>query len=279
MMSRISFLTLLTATVLQTGCFWFTAKEDGETLKKEVAYLKDRVQLMENEQAEKQAHLTAMISRARSEVDKLEETLNKATRILSRNSADFGADMEMVKERLRAVDGTLAEIRHEVEQTSKAAELTSKKVHDFALAAGIDLPIDGSTVPSDPSQHLDMIRQSFDGSRYGETRALGNLFLERHPKYKSADVAQLYIARSYLAQKRWAKALGALRSFTDRYPKSPNTPEALYEMARSFYSLGDCTDARILLEALTTRHKNSTYAEKAKQLREIMKKNKARCTS
>jgi TolA-binding protein len=272
-------LLLCWMTTLQAGCFWFTPKEEGEMLRKEVDYLSDRVQQMENEQAEKQAHLTEMISRAHAEVVKLEETLNKATRILSRNSADFGADMETVKEKLRSIDGVLAEIRHEVELTGKQAELTDKKVHDFALAAGLDLPVDGSSVPKDPEQHLNMIRSAFDGERYGECRALGSLFLERHPSYKSADVAQLYIARSYLAQKRWAKALGALRTFTDKYPRSVNTPEALYEMARSFYSLGDCTDARILLDALMTRHKNSEYADKAKKLRELMKQNKAHCTS
>jgi TolA-binding protein len=267
------------AATLQVGCFWFTPKSEGEALRKEVDYLNDRVQTLENETAEKQAHLTEMISRARAEVDKLEKTLNKATRILSRNSADFGADMEMVKDKLRAVDGILAEMRHDVEESSKQVALANKKVHDFALAAGIDLPIDASTVPDDPARHLDAIRSSFDAGRYGETRALGSLFLERHPNHKSADVAQLYIAKSYLEQKRWAKALGALRTFTDKYPDSVNTPEALYEMARSFYSLGDCTDARILIDALTTRHKHSDFAEKGRQLRDIMKKNRAHCTS
>ncbi len=279
MRSRALPIALFAIAAVLPGCFWFTAKDEGEQLRKEVDYLNDRVKLIENETAEKQAHLTEMITRARGEVDKLEQTLTKATRILSRNSADFGADMEMVKERLRELDGVLAEMRHTVDESSKQVELTNQKVHDFALAAGIDLPVDGSKVPNDPERHLDMIRDSFTGERYGETRALGKLFLERHPKHQSADAAQLYIAKSYMEQKRWAKALGALRSFTDKYPNSQNTPEALYEMARAFYSLGDCTDARILLDALTSRHKSSDFAKKGRQLREIMNKNKSHCTS
>ena len=63
-------------------------------------------------------------------------------------------------------------------------------------------------------------------------------------------------------------------------PEEPGTKaKVLYEMARSFYSMGDCTDARILIDALTSRHKNSPFAKKAVQLRETINKNKSRCTS
>jgi TolA-binding protein len=261
------------------GCFWFTSKSEGETLQSEVSDLKESILQLESEQQQKEAHLTEMISRARLEVDKLEQALTKATRILSRNSADFGTDMESMKEKLRKVDGILAEMRHDLQESQQSLAETNRKVQEFALAAGIDLPIDGSTVPKDANKHLDMIREAYAQERYSEARALSSLFLERYPRHASADVAQLHIARSYVAQKRWAKALGALRTFTDKYPESANTPEALYAMAQSFFALGDCTDARILIDALTTRHKNSDYADKARQLRDQIKKNKSRCTS
>lgn len=264
---------------LLPGCFWFTSKSEGEKLRMKMDTMQKRIETLETEQEEKATHLSDMITRARAEVDKLEETLTKATRILSRNSADFGADMEDVKEHLRNVDGILAEMRHDVEESSKSVAEVSKKVHEFALAAGIDLPVDGSTVPHEANKHLDMIRQAYAAGKFSEARALATLFLERHPNDKSADVAQLHIARSYVEQKRWPKALGALRTFTDKYPNSPNAPEVLYQMAYSFYSMGDCTDARILIEAITTRHKNSEFAKKAIELRETMNKNKSRCTS
>ena len=275
----ILFFTVASLALIQPGCFWFTSKGDGESLKNDVSHLKDRIDRMENEQAEKQAHLTEMIDRARGEVDKLELTLTKATRILSRNSADFGADMEMVKERLREVDGTLAEMRHEVDQSKEEVALANKKVQQFALAAGLDIPVDETTVPADAASHFRLIVSAYEAGRYSEARSLSSLFLDRHPKDAMAEDAQLYIARSYLQQQRWAKALGPLKTFTDKYPTSKNTPEALYEMARAFYSLGDCTDARILIEAVTTRHANSEYAKKAKQLSDVIKRNKSRCKS
>ncbi len=271
---------LLSVTVFASqliGCFY--PKSEGEALKNEVSHLKDRIVQMENEQAEKQAHLSQMIDRARKEVDKLELTLTKATRILSRNSADFGADMDMVKERLRELDGTLAEMRHDVEESRKQVELANEKVKQFALAAGLDVPVAESSVPQDAASHFMKIVEAFKGGRYGEVRSLASLFEQRHPKDARAEEAQLYAARSYLAQKRWAKALGVLRGFTEKYPKSKFTAEALYEMARAFFALGDCTDARILVEALTVQHKKSDYAKKAKQLSDTIKKNKSRCKS
>ena len=277
---RILYMWLLTGAVsLSSGCFWFTSKNEGDELNREVQHLKDRLAQVESEQQEKLTYLTDMIDRARGEVDKLEETLTKATRVLARNSADFGADMEILKERLREVDGTLAELRHDMDQTLQQVEATNQKVLDVASAAGLDIPVDASKVPTDPDAHFKLIADSYGAGRHGEVRSLAELFLSRHPSHKSADEAQLYIARSYMAQKRWSKALGPLRAFTEKYPKSDKTPEALYDMAECFYNMGDCTDARILVEAVTTRHKNSPYAAKARALGETIRKNKGKCTT
>ncbi len=276
---RNTMIVLALLLTMSSGCFWFTSKKKGEELNKEMQHLESRVTQVENEQQEKLAYLTGMIDRARGEVDKLEDTLTKATRVLARNSADFGADMEVMKEHLREIDGTLAEVRHDMDQTMKQIEATNKKVLDVAAAAGLDIPVDEAEVPTDPDAHFKLIVDSFNAGKHGEVRSLAELFLKRYPKHKSADEAQLYIARSYMAQKRWSKALGPLRTFTDRYPNSPRTPEALYSMAECFFNMGDCTDARILVEAVTTRHKNSEFAGKARALGETMRKNKSQCTS
>lgn len=276
---RIYMLLLSGMLSLSSGCFWFTSQNEGEELNREVRYLKDRLTRVESEQQEKLANLTGMIDRARGEVDKLEDTLTKATRILARNSADFGADMETLKERLRQIDGTLAEVRHEMDQTTQKIEATNKKVLDVASAAGLDIPVDEAAVPADPDAHFKLIADAYNTGRHGEARSFAELFLKRYPSHKTADEAQLYIARSYMAQKRWSKALGPLRTFTEKFPNSPRAPEGLYAMAECFFNMGDCTDARILVEAVITRHKNSEFAAKARELGETMRKNKAKCTS
>ncbi len=280
-MFKISILQLALFTILSlnTGCFWFTSKNDGENLKQEVTNLKDRLTQVESEQQEKLANFTAMIDKARSEVDKLENTLLQATRVLTRNSADFGADMENLKKRLREIDGSLAEMRHEMEQSMAQIESTNKKIIDVASAAGLDIPVDASKVPAEPDVHFKMIVDSFSAGRWGEVRSLAALFVEKHPRHKSVEDAQLYSAKSNMSQRRWSRALGPLRTFTETYPNSPKMPEALYLMAECFYNMGDCTDARILLDAVNTKYKESPFAEKARALAETIRKNKSQCKS
>jgi TolA-binding protein len=273
------FLSLIASALFTSSCFLWTTSGQGQALRSDVSALEARVERIDSELDQDREELTEMIDRARAELEELESTLTRATRVLARNSADFGAEMETAKDRLREVDGALAEIRHEVQQIGIRVDESGKKINEFALAAGLDLPVDESKVPAKAPAHFAAIKESFAAGRYGEVRSLAKIFLARYPKDALADDTQLLFARSYLAQKRWAKSLGALRRFTDLYPKSEHTPEVLYEMANAFYQLGDCTDARILVEAISQRHKKSPFAAKAAKLKEQMSKNKSRCTS
>jgi TolA-binding protein len=248
-------------------------------LREQVQHTQDRLAKVESQMEEGQIHLAEMIERARKDVEVLEDTLNKATRVLTRNSVDFGAEMESVKTRLQEMDGSLAEIRNDLDQFGKSVEATSKKVDDFAMAAGLDVPIDESKVPGTPQDHFAAINTAFKEGRYSEARAFAEIFLKRYPKRAEADDIQLLIAKSYSQQKRWAKALGVLRIFSDSYPNSELLPEGLYEMAEAFFALGDCTDASILIDTITTRHKKSAFAERARELLKEIKKSKSRCTS
>lgn len=262
-----------------SGCFWVTTKSEGEKIRQDVQHIKDKLDKFEDDLKKERMHLTDMIGRARTEVERLEETLNRATRVLSRNSADFGAEMESMKSKFREIEGALAEIDHGMKESAKAVEETNSRVRSFAMSAGVDLPVDEAQVPKDADKHMDMISKAFNDGRYSEVRSLAKVFLNRHESHKSADNAFVMIAKSYLAQKRWAKGLGILRQFTEKYPDSSLTPEVLYDMARAFFALGDCTDARILVDTVTSRYRKSPFSSKATRLGKQIRREKARCTS
>jgi TolA-binding protein len=272
-------LSLLALAPLLGSCFLWTTRDEGDALREKTAKLERRIDKLDSELARERRELTEMIERAGEDVEKLESMISRATRVLARNSADFGAEMESAKDKMRELDGALAEMRHEVEQLGSRLEESNRRVREFALAAGLDVPVDESKVPDDEKKHFQRIEDSAAADRYGETRSLAKVFLKRYPKSDRADDVQLRIAKSYIDQERWAKALGALRRFTDRYPKSELTPEVLYEMAGAFYALGDCTDARILVDAITSRHPRSPFADRARKLLEKMQRNKSLCTS
>ncbi|MBN2715185.1 MAG: tetratricopeptide repeat protein [Deltaproteobacteria bacterium] len=271
--------TMLCASFLLSGCFFFTSRDDGERLKQEVQHLQDRLVKIEEETGANRAELEAMIARAQEQVESLDETLSKATRVLARNSADFGAEMEVLRNDIAESKGTAAEITHELQQIQKSIENTDKKVNEFALAAGLDIPIDESLVPAQAVDHFKMINSSMAEERYGEVRALAKVYEQRYPRAGNIDELQLIVGKSYVAQKRYAKALGAFRRLADNYPKSDHMPEALYEMANAFFMLGDCTDARILMDTITKRYKSSPFVEKVKQLKATIDASRSKCTS
>lgn len=262
-----------------SGCFVFTTRDDGEKMKQELAHLQDRLVKLEKEAGAHREDLEEMIGRAQTQVEAMEETLSKATRVLARNSADFGAEMDEVKNELNGSKGAAAEINHEFELLKKDVVQTQKKVTEFALAAGLDLPVDESIVPTQAIDHLNMIKDSLSKGRYGEVRSLAKVYQNRYPRARNMDEVQLIIGKSYIAQKRHAKALGTLRRFADLYPKSRLMPEVLYEMSNAFYQLGDCTDARILVDVIISRHKKSPFVAKALQLKETLTASGAKCTS
>ena len=270
---------LAVASFLLSGCFFFTTRDDGEHLKQEVQHLQDRLVKLEAEAGANRTELEEMIARAQEQVESLDETLSKATRVLARNSADFGAEMEILRNDINQSQGAVAELNHELQNIQTSLEKTDKKVNEFALAAGLDMPIDESKVPAQAANHFSMIKDSMSQGRYGEVRSLSQIYEDRYPRAGNLDEVQLIVGKSYMAQKRYAKALGALRRLADVYPKSVHMPEALYEMSTAFFGLGDCTDARILIDTLLKRYKTSPFADKAKQLKETMDKSRSRCTS
>jgi TolA-binding protein len=277
MMRNIPWMILVVLTLSCVSCI--ALKKDVDKVASDVSRLENRMTKVESETASARADLTEMIGKARAQVEALEETLNRATRVLARNSADFGAEMETIKGKLRGIDGQLAEMGHSIEQTDTKIEAATKKISEVASSAGLDVPVSAEKIPPDRPSHLSAIRDSFARARHGEVRSLGQAFLERYPKDKDADSVQLLIAKSFVEQKRWANALGALGRFTEKYPNSALTPEALYEMARGFFELGDCTDARNLVEAIQSKYASSPFAAKAKSLGEQIKNQRQRCTS
>ncbi len=267
------------AAFLANGCFLWTTRNDGEDMKQQVQLLNDRLAKIEADARQGQEELQEMIARAQTQVTNMEEALSRATMVLARNSADFGAELEEAKTELNRAEGTMAELTHSMEALTRKVEESSRRINEFALAAGLDLPVDESTVPPEARDHMQMMKDSLSAGRYGEMRSLAKLYQDRYPRAKDLDEVQLMIGRSHIAQKQYAKALGALRRFVDLFPKSPQMPEVLYEMANAFFMLGDCTDARILVDTLETRHAGTPAASKAVKLKEIMTTQPAKCTS
>jgi len=199
----------------------------------------------------------------------LEEALAEASRILRRNSADQGLQIEQIQERLALMEGLIAELRNQSSGASQAQAQRSlelqRRLSEVARAAGMDVALDAGEIPKSKSAHWEALTKSYRINKHSYTRALARAYVERYPKDDHADNAQYMIGSSYLRQGQAAAALGEFQKVLSMYRKGDALDETLYDMAQAFLEVRSCNDAGTALKALLKNHKSSPLFSKAKR--------------
>lgn len=199
----------------------------------------------------------------------LEEALAEASRILRRNSADQGLQIEQIQERLAMMEGLIAELRNQSSGASQAEAQRSlelqRRLSEVARAAGMDVALDAGEIPKSKSAHWEALTKSYRINKYSYTRALARAYVERYPKDDHADNAQYMIGSSYLRQGQAAAALGEFQKVLSTYRRGDALDETLYDMAQAFLEVRSCNDAGTALKALLKNHKSSPLFSKAKR--------------
>jgi TolA-binding protein len=212
----------------------------------------------------------------------LEEALAEASRVLRRNSADQGLQIEEIQQRLAVMEGELAELRNESMGSSQAqAQRTlelQRQLSDVARAAGMDVALDPTEIPQSKSAHWEALTKAYRINKYSYTRALGRAFVERYPKDDNADNAQYMIGSSYLKQGQAAAALGEFQKVIATYRKGDAVDKTLFDMAQAFLQVRSCNDASTALKALLKNHQRSPLVPEAKkELRKVRDLGHADC--
>jgi len=212
----------------------------------------------------------------------LEEALAEASRVLRRNSADQGLQIEQIRERLAMMEGQIAELRNESSGASQAQAQRSlelqRRLSEVARAAGMDVALDSGEIPEKKSAHWEALSKSYRINKHSYTRALARAYVERYPKDERADNAQYMIGSSSLKQSQAAAALGEFQKVVSTYRKGDAIDETLYDMAQAFLEVRSCNDAGTALKALLKNHKSSPLAPKAKkELRKVRELGPADC--
>ena len=212
----------------------------------------------------------------------LEEALAEASRVLRRNSADQGLQIEQIQQRLAKMEGEIAEYRHESsgmtkEQAERSIEL-QRRLSEVARAAGMDVPLDTAEVPKSQKAHWDALTKAYRINKYSYTRGLARAYVERYPKDEHADNAQYMIGSSYLKQNQAAAALGEFQKVLSTYRKGDALDETLFDMSQAFLEVRSCNDAGTALKALLKNHKSSKLVPQAKkEMRKVRELGPADC--
>lgn len=271
------------STTLVAGCFW-TTKGEGEQLRAASGEQTRRLTKLETGALAERESLHAAVESAQVKVRELEDVLERATSVVTRNSADTGALVQQLQTQLAALEGQIAELRNTNEQltrqlSTQRAEM-DERITQVARKAGIDMPLPASEIPADKTEHFAAAYRAYQGSDYSRARALFREYLGRYAGDDQADNAQYWIGASYLQEGKPATALGELRKVIADYASGDAVDEALFDMGDAFYRLHACTDARATLEALVRTQARSPLLTRARdKLREIQRAPRGYCTS
>lgn len=261
-------IVLLPLVVTMSGCFWVTTKHEGETLRKDVKRIDSTLSKQEET--------------VQFKVKELQEVLDKATTLLTRNSADLGAEVDslerdnaemrgLVMEAKRAADAVVLAVKEQSERLDALEKRLASIEEQAAVGAR-----------KSPEQMFAEAKVLFDAGDFAKSREAFKSIVISHSTSAVAAEAQYYRGETHFREKDFKSAIGEFQKVFDKYPKSRRADEALYRAGESATELQWCTDARAYFGVLVKRYPKSSLVPRAKKkdsdLRKIAK-NRKKCKS
>jgi TolA-binding protein len=253
------------------GCFWVTTKSEGDTLRQGIKDLDARVETKEKQFDGK--------------VDELQKVLDDATRLLKRNSADLGADVDQLRNDVRIANGLVAAINNQMAELKAALEATRKDSETRITALEQRLGSVESGKPTANSSADDLWRlgsAAFEAQRFNDALDVFKRLLQAYPTHDRADDAQYFRGQSYTNLKDWDAAIREYQRLFDKFPDSPLADDGLYFAALAAETLKNCSEARTYLGLIKQKFPKSNVTKISddadKRIKGVLK-TKAKCSS
>jgi TolA-binding protein len=246
---------------------------EGERMQADISAL--RVRLDEIDKRDKEY---------KEQVVKLRDVLDKATKLLTRNSADVGAKAAKAEQDIAALQGRMEELSHAAElQHRQSADTQNRLETRLATLEQTQTKIVDKvapTLPDDKEQLWAQAGQRLASGQRDDGRRFYRVFIQRFPQDPRSSQAYMAIGMSFVQEGKYPNAAAEFQKVMNVYSSSPEVPEAMWQLATAFVKLQFCTDARALLNDLLKRYPKSPRAGDAKsELKSIAKLPKTACTS
>jgi TolA-binding protein len=271
---RFSWLSLClsaTAAMLASGCFWATTKSEGQKLRTDLTLVQTR--------------LDAKEKTLDDQIAQLQKVLEDATRVLKRNSADIGADVDALRNDIRTANGLVTTVNNSIADLKQAFD-TYRKGNDARLDAleqrVVQIESGKATASSSPEELWKLGSAAFEAARYNDAIDLFKRLSQTYPTHERADDAVYFRGQAYSNLKDWDHAIGVYQQLYDKYPDSSLADDGLYFAAVAAGQLKNCTEARTYLGLIKQKYPKSNVSKQADDLDKALKKdlkNKAKCTS
>ena len=257
----------VSAAVGTSGCFWVTTKHEGEELRKQVDQLNQKV-------SSQQQSVDTQVAR-------LKDVLDQATKLLARNSADLGADVSSMQEEQQKLNGLVMDAQRTAEDIHAAQNRQAQQLADLEKRlAEVEAKLVQTTKTADQlwSEGMADLR----AGKLDDGRAALHSLIVKYPGDGKADNAQYQLAESFFKEKKYNESLRQFQAVFEKYPQSSLADDAAYHAGEAAEQLKWCTDARAYFGLLVKNWPKSNLARKARAQDARLKKlshNKKKCQS
>ncbi len=270
-MTKLIALPLLLFMPVLGGCFWVTTKSEGETLRKDVGSLNDRVSTKEKVLDD--------------QVKQLQTVIDEATKVLKRNNADIGADVDGLRAEVRAANGLVTAINQSINELKASIDKykhdTDARLDMLEGRAG-QLETGKPGANSSPEDLWRLGSAAYDAGKFTDAVEIFKRLVATAPTNARADDAQYFKGQAYGKLLDWEHAIGAYQTLVEKYPESDLADDGLYFAAVAAQQMKSCTEARTYLGLVKTKYPKSNVLSSSSSLDVTIKKelkNKAKCTS
>lgn len=259
------------ASVAGSGCFWATTKSEGQQLRKDLTLVQTR--------------LDAKEKTLDDQIAQLQKVLEDATKVLKRNSADIGADVDSLRNDVRTANGLVTTVNNSIAELKQAFD-TYRKGNDARMDAleqrVVQIESGKATASSSPEELWKLGSAAFEAARYNDAIDTFKRLSQTYPTHERADDAVYFRGQAYSNLKDWDHAISVYQQLYDKYPDSSLADDGLYFAAVAASQLKNCTEARTYLGLIKQKYPKSNVTKQADDLDKALKKdlkNKAKCTS
>ena len=203
------------------------------TLYSQVAALTEEVRSMTGEMEQLRYETHTSVESMMSEIDVIKTRLEE------------GDDIADIEERLKALEGSLAELKARLEAAGQA------RSQDTASAGG------------GPEAMYKQAHALFEQRKYSEARDRMRDFYGEYPSHSLSGNALFWIGETWYIQKKYDNAILSYQDVIDKHPKSRKVPAALLKQAYAFLKTGDAMAAKGILSSLIKAHPGSKEAKRA----------------
>jgi tol-pal system protein YbgF len=259
------------ALALLGGCFWATTKSEGQALRKDVTAL--------------QAKLATKEQSLDEQIAQLKKVLDDSAKLLKRNSADLGLEVEQLRADVRTANGLVTSVNSSINDLKGAFDAYHKQNDARLDAIEQRLAQLESGKPAPNSSPEDLWRlgsAAFEAAKYNDAIEIFKRLTTSYPSHERADDALYFRGQAYTNLKDWEKAIGIYQQLVDKYPDGSFTDDGLYFAALAAQQLKQCTEARTYLGIIKSKYPKSNVAKQASDLDAALKKdakNKAKCSA